>query len=96
MGPKKIEKTWVPIAISCLLCLLFFAISFNMGLVVSFQSVSSILSVFPLSTNFTIRSCESRLDNKDSEASLNYAIPRFAYFLYGSKGDLDKLWRTLQ
>lgn len=97
MGSKKIDKTWVPIAITSLLCLLFFAVSFNMGLVISIQSVGSILTLFPLSANHTIRSHISRPgDVGDALESSNSTIPRFAYFVYGSKGDLDKLWRTLQ
>lgn len=96
MGSNRIEKTWMPIAIGSLLCVLFFTVSFNMGLAISFQSVSSILGLFPLSTNYTARSYDSPPGDKDASDSLNSTIPRFAYFVYGSKGDLNKLWRTVQ
>ncbi|KAK4746387.1 hypothetical protein SAY87_012699 [Trapa incisa] len=84
MGSKRTEKPWVPIALAFLSCLLFFAVTFNMGLMISFQSVSSIIRFFPKSANYT------------TPPSTNSSIPRFAYFVYGSKGDLDKLWRTVQ
>ncbi|KAK4786535.1 hypothetical protein SAY86_010368 [Trapa natans] len=84
MGSKRTEKPWVPIALAFLSCLLFFAVTFNMGLMISFQSVSSIIRFFPKSANYT------------TPPSTNSSIPRFAYFVYGSKGDLDKLWRIVQ
>ncbi|GMY31840.1 beta-glucuronosyltransferase GlcAT14B-like [Fagus crenata] len=68
-----------------------------MGLVFSLHTINSIFSIFPsrLATN---QSNAVFAESKVSQAPPPPAgptIPRFAYLVSGSKGDLDKLWRTL-
>ncbi|XP_042060625.1 beta-glucuronosyltransferase GlcAT14B-like [Salvia splendens] len=94
MGYLSLEKKWVfPLVISSLVCVFLLATSFNMGLVSSLHTINSIFSKFP-----------SRLTNGSSfvESKMNQApplapppLPKFAYLISGSKGDVDKLWRTL-
>ncbi|XP_047973652.1 beta-glucuronosyltransferase GlcAT14B-like isoform X2 [Salvia hispanica] len=95
MGYLSVEKKWVfPLVISSLVCVFLLATSFNMGLVSSLHTINSIFSIFP-----------SRLTSNGSsfvESKINQApplvpppLPKFAYLISGSKGDVDKLWRTL-
>lgn len=95
MGYLNVEKKWVfPLVISSLVCVFLLATSFNMGLVSSLHTINSIFSIFP-----------SRLTSNGSsfvESKMNQApplipppLPKFAYLISGSKGDVDKLWRTL-
>ncbi|KZV23230.1 xylosyltransferase 2-like [Dorcoceras hygrometricum] len=99
MGYMNIEKKkWVfPLVISSLLFVLLLATSFNMGLVSSLNSINSVFSIFP--SRFMINQTNPYF----AEAKLNHApppparppVPKFAYLISGSKGDLEKLWRTL-
>ncbi|XP_059664527.1 beta-glucuronosyltransferase GlcAT14A-like [Cornus florida] len=87
MGSKNMEKKMIfPIAVlTSIVCICFLATSFNLGIVSSIHTINTILSTLP-STNQT-------------EANVNQApessVPRFAYLVSGSRGDLEKLWRTL-
>ncbi|PIN18340.1 Branching enzyme [Handroanthus impetiginosus] len=93
-----VEKKWVfPFVISSLVCLFLLATSFNMGLV---SSVNTINSVFSL---FHSRATTNETSSYFAEAKVNQAppepspppVPKFAYLISGSRGDLEKLWRTL-
>ncbi|KAI4388292.1 hypothetical protein MLD38_000635 [Melastoma candidum] len=99
MGAANLEKKWVfPLVVSSLLCVFLLATSFNLGLVSSLRSIDNVFSLFnsQMSTN---GSTISYVDSKVSTygmASPATGIPRFAYLVSGSKGDLDKLRRTLR
>ncbi|KAL5572955.1 hypothetical protein UlMin_022552 [Ulmus minor] len=93
------EKKWLfPLVISSVICIILLATSLNMGLVSSLHTINSIFSIFPsqLSTNQTspIFAESKILDSPPPPA--RPAIPRFAYLISGSRGDLEKLWRTLK
>lgn len=98
MGSLNMEKKWLfPLVISSLICIFLLATTFNMGLVFSLHTINSIFSIFPsrLAMN---QSNAVFAESKVSQAPPPPAgptIPRFAYLVSGSKGDLDKLWRTL-
>ncbi|XP_044474382.1 beta-glucuronosyltransferase GlcAT14B-like [Mangifera indica] len=98
MGSLNMEKKWIfPLVISSLVFIFLLATSFNMGLISSIHTINSIFAVFPshVSANHT--------DPTYAEMKVKWAppppsgptIPRFAYLVSGSKGDLEKLWRTL-
>ncbi|XP_047321538.1 beta-glucuronosyltransferase GlcAT14B-like [Impatiens glandulifera] len=97
-----VEKKWVfPLVITSLMCIFLVVTSFNMGLVSSMRTINSIISIFP--------SHISVLEEQDKLPPLPPPsppppppppaappLPRFAYLVSGSKGDLEKLWRTLR
>lgn len=95
-GSLTMEKRWAfPLVISSLVCILLLATSFNMGILSSLHTIHSIFSK-SLSTNQTsFMFVESNFSNTPPPPA-GPALPRFAYLVSGSKGDLDKLWRTLQ
>ncbi|XP_057960153.1 beta-glucuronosyltransferase GlcAT14B-like [Malania oleifera] len=95
MGSLNMEKKWVfPLVISSLICIFLLATSFNMGLVSSLHTINSIFSFFPTRNQTNPVFVESKVVKPPPPAGP--AIPRFAYLISGSRGDLDKLWRTLQ
>ncbi|KAL3636883.1 hypothetical protein CASFOL_019182 [Castilleja foliolosa] len=79
-----LEKKWVLILTS-LVCVFLLATSFNMGLLSSLNTINSIFSVVP----------NKVLANQVPPPPAPPPVPKFAYLISGSKGDLDKLWRTL-
>ncbi|KAL7103633.1 hypothetical protein ACP275_08G191500 [Erythranthe tilingii] len=92
------EKKWVfPLVISSLVFVFLLATSFNMGLV---SSLNTINSIFPI---FRSRVVANESDPNFAEAKMNQVppppspppLPKFAYLISGSRGDLEKLWRTL-
>ncbi|KAK4782087.1 hypothetical protein SAY86_016189 [Trapa natans] len=98
MGSLNMEKRWVwPLIMSSFMCIYLLATFFNMGLISSLHSINAIFSRIP-----------SRLQANQSAGEFAEAKilqfpppptvqnPRFAYLVSGSKGDLEKLWRTLQ
>ena len=92
------EKKWVfPLVISSLVCIFLLATSLNMGLVSSLHTMSAILSIFP-SHGMVNQTRISFAEDKFKQFSPPPppGIPRFAYLISGSRGDLEKLWRTLQ
>ncbi|XP_047333794.1 beta-glucuronosyltransferase GlcAT14B-like [Impatiens glandulifera] len=83
MGYVNLEKKWVfPVVITSVICIVLVVTSFNMGLVSSLRTINSIFSV--VNTNDQIHSIDPPRN------------PRFAYLISGSRGDMEKLWRTLQ
>lgn len=104
MGHLSLEKKWLfPLAISSLICIFLLATSFNMGLISSVHTINSIFSMFPspMPTNQTNPSLFAerkvgRLPQSPPPPNPAFMIPRFAYLVSGSKGDLEKLWRTLK
>ncbi|KAG8386321.1 hypothetical protein BUALT_Bualt03G0136800 [Buddleja alternifolia] len=99
MGYLNMEKKkWVfPLVVTSSICLFLLATSFNMGLVSSLNKIPSIFSLFPS------RATTDQTGSYFAEAKINQAppppprssVPKFAYLISGSKGDLEKLWRTL-
>lgn len=101
MGSLNMEKKWLfPLVISSVLCIVLLATSLNMGLISSLHTINSIFSIFPshlLSNQTSPVFAESKiLDQSPPPPPSGPAVPRFAYLVSGSKGDLDKLWRTLR
>ncbi|XP_044511466.1 beta-glucuronosyltransferase GlcAT14B-like [Mangifera indica] len=99
MGSLNMEKKWVfPLVISSLACIFLIATSFNMGLISSLHTINAIFSIFPshLSANHTGPTYAEMKVKLAPAPPSGPKIPRFAYLVSGSKGDLEKLWRTLQ
>lgn len=98
MGYLNTEKKWVfPLVISSLVCIFLLATSFNMGLVSSLHTINSIFSIFPsrAMTNETGSNFVEAKINQVPPPPARPPVPKFAYLISGSKGDLEKLWRTL-
>ncbi|KAM7277842.1 hypothetical protein ACFE04_004976 [Oxalis oulophora] len=89
------EKKWfLPLVISSMLCIFLLTTFFNTGLISSSQ-IFFILPAHVLTNNQTTPVfVEEKL--KLSAPPPQPAPPRFAYLVSGSKGDLNKLWRTLK
>ncbi|CAN1774901.1 Beta-glucuronosyltransferase GlcAT14B [Linum perenne] len=83
------EKKWVfPLVISSLICVFLLATSFN--------TINHIFNIFPLRLNQTGQGyAETKVSQSPPPPPPGPKIPRFAYLVSGSKGDLEKLWRTL-
>lgn len=92
------EKKWLfPLIVSSAVCMLFLVTTFNMGLVSSIHSINSLfffLPSHPHKSQNTPNFVERKISPAPAPAK-KPAIPRFAYLISGSKGDLEKLWRTL-
>uniref|UniRef100_A0A6N2NM78 Uncharacterized protein n=1 Tax=Salix viminalis TaxID=40686 RepID=A0A6N2NM78_SALVM len=96
MGSLNVEKKWVfPLVISSLICLFLLATCFNMGLVSSLHTINQIFNIFPFRSNQTTQGFAEKEASLSPSPPLPSKIPRFAYLVSGSKGDLEKLWRTL-
>ncbi|XP_013701811.2 beta-glucuronosyltransferase GlcAT14A [Brassica napus] len=96
-----VEKRWVfPLVITSLVCVFLLATSFNMGLVSSLRKINGIFSIIPspLSRNQTTKLdfAESKVAKQQTLPPHEDKLPRFAYLVSGSKGDVEKLWRTLR
>ncbi|KAK4767832.1 hypothetical protein SAY87_002973 [Trapa incisa] len=98
MGSLNVEKRWVlPLIMSSFMCIFLLATFFNMGLISSLHSINAIFSRIPsrLPANQTAPEyAEAKILHFPSPTTLQ--IPCFAYLVSGSKGDLEKLWRTLR
>ncbi|KAL0399394.1 UNVERIFIED_CONTAM: Beta-glucuronosyltransferase GlcAT14B [Sesamum radiatum] len=98
MGHLNAEKKWVfPLVISSLVCVFILATSFNMGLVSSVNTINTIFSLFRSRalTNQTIPNFAEAKVSQAPSPPPRPPIPKFAYLISGSRGDLEKLWRTL-
>ncbi|KAL3848631.1 hypothetical protein ACJIZ3_010513 [Penstemon smallii] len=97
MGYSKMEKKWgLPLVITSLVCIFLIATSSDMRIVSSIRTINSIFSIFPsrFSTNQTLSNfAESKIINQ--APAQPSTVPKFAYLISGSRGDLEKLWRTL-
>lgn len=100
MGYVNVEKRWVfPLVITSLVCVFLLATSFNMGLVSSLRTINGIFSIIPsrLVKNQTrLDFAESKVARQTRVLPHEDKLPRFAYLVSGSKGDVEKLWRTLR
>lgn len=80
-------KKWLfPLVMSTLLCIFLVVTS----LVSSVNSVTSLFSLFHSPTTTKQTFAEYSTTNEAPNP-----IPKFAYLISGSRGDLEKLWRTL-
>uniref|UniRef100_A0A7N0RE76 Uncharacterized protein n=1 Tax=Kalanchoe fedtschenkoi TaxID=63787 RepID=A0A7N0RE76_KALFE len=99
MGSTSMERRWVfPIVVTSLVFLFLLATSFNVGLVSSLRTINSLFSPSRATANQTNPNpnfVESQVGRTPSPPA-GSSIPRFAYLVSGSKGDLEKLWRTLK
>ncbi|KAF5728032.1 xylosyltransferase 2 [Tripterygium wilfordii] len=97
MGALSMEKKWIfPLIVSSLICVFLLATSFNVGLISSLHPINSFFSIFPSRTNQTELAFAETKMSRTPPPPLAPTIPRFAYLISGSKGDLEKLWRTLK
>lgn len=101
--PTNVEKRWAfRLIVSSLICVFLLVASFNMGLVSSLHSINAAISSLlptslPLnSTDPNIYVEEAKLSSPPPPPPAAPSLPRFAYLISGSKGDLDRLWRTLR
>nr|DAD20964.1 TPA_asm: hypothetical protein HUJ06_022427 [Nelumbo nucifera] len=99
MGTHNAEKKWVfPLVVTSLIFIFLIATSFNMGLISSLHKINSFFSILPL--RISLNQTEPiYFESKLSQLAPPPAappIPRLAYLVSGSKGDLEKLWRTLR
>ncbi|PKA46839.1 hypothetical protein AXF42_Ash015733 [Apostasia shenzhenica] len=93
-----VEKKWaLPIFVGSLVFAFLLLTALNMGVLASLSTLNAVL--------FSRQSVDGRsspvfVENKLSPASPppppTIFVPRLAYLVSGSKGDLDRLWRTLQ
>ena len=104
MGYVNMEKRWVlfPLVITSLAFVFLLATSFNMGLISSLRKFNGIFSIIP--SPHHVRN-QTKLDFAESKLARQRQthpheednnLPRFAYLVSGSKGDVEKLWRTLR
>ncbi|KAG6600380.1 Beta-glucuronosyltransferase GlcAT14B, partial [Cucurbita argyrosperma subsp. argyrosperma] len=98
MGSLNLERKWMfPLVISSLICIFLLVTFFNMGLVSSLYTINSFFAIFParMTMNYTSGVfAETKFVQPPPPAGPT--IPRFAYLISGSKGDLEKLWRILK
>uniref|UniRef100_A0A1D1ZHJ4 Xylosyltransferase oxt n=1 Tax=Anthurium amnicola TaxID=1678845 RepID=A0A1D1ZHJ4_9ARAE len=103
--PLPVEKKWAfPLVVSSLLCILLLATSFNMGLVSSLSTIHTIFSSFPTKSGSNQTApifVESKVSSSvpppsPSPPTADDTVPRLAYLVSGSKGDLERLWRALR
>lgn len=91
------EKKWVfPVVISSLLFIVLLATTSNIS---SINNINSWFSILPskISASQTGPSfVESKVEETTPPPPVRPRAPRFAYLVSGSRGDLNKLWRTLQ
>ena len=98
IGSLNMEKKWAfPLIITSLVCVFLLVTSFNIGLVSSLHTFNAIFSIFPsrVIANQTRMSFAEEKIKGPPPPPAGPAIPRFAYLISGSQGDLEKLWRTL-
>ncbi|EPS60185.1 hypothetical protein M569_14619, partial [Genlisea aurea] len=92
------KRCILPLVITSLVFIVLLATSFNMGLMSSLHTIHSLFSAFP-SRIMTNRSephfVESEIEKDGLRRSDHPPTPKFAYLISGSRGDLDKIWRTL-
>ncbi|KAL8144993.1 beta-glucuronosyltransferase GlcAT14B-like [Apium graveolens] len=97
IGSLNMDKKWVfPLVITSIVCAFLLVTSVNMGQVSSLHRVNAIFSIFPsrvVANQTKVSFAEEK--NGPPPPPPGPSIPRFAYLISGSRGDLEKLWRTL-
>ncbi|GAB2277960.1 hypothetical protein Dimus_012658 [Dionaea muscipula] len=94
---NNIGRKWAfHLVISSLIFMFLVATSFNMGIISSPSTLNSFFfSRFSTKMGFVDYNASHSLPSP-SQLPPPPRPPRFAYLISGSKGDLEKLWRTLQ
>ncbi|GKC07822.1 beta-glucuronosyltransferase GlcAT14A-like protein [Tanacetum coccineum] len=83
-------KQWIfPIAIASIMSIFILATCFNLGTVSAVHKINTFFNL-GVNPNMTIGNFE------EGENQVPPPLPRFAYLVSGSKGDINKLWRTLR
>ncbi|XP_047317160.1 beta-glucuronosyltransferase GlcAT14A-like [Impatiens glandulifera] len=99
MGYASTEKKWFfHILMSFVVFAFLIATSFNTSRVYSLRSIDSLLPLFQshFSVNKTLPLfVETKILPTPPPPGMP-SVPRFAYLISGSRGDLEKLWRTLR
>lgn len=86
------KKKWVlSFAITSLVCVFLIATSFNMGLMSSLRPPAN-----ETLSRFLTNDSDSKVSSQQPYEDEEDKLPRFAYLVSGSKGDLESLWRTLR
>ncbi|GAB4849508.1 hypothetical protein Ancab_004302 [Ancistrocladus abbreviatus] len=94
-----VEKKWaLPLVISSLICVFLITTSFNTRILSSLPTINSLVFRSPsrVSTNYTDPIFVKVNISKPPPPPPEPQLPRFAYLISGSKGDLEQLWRTLR
>lgn len=87
IGRVNIERKWLfSLVLLSILCVFLLGVTFNIGLVSSFRQFNFI---------FSGNNANIFVENREIILPPPPTLPRFAYLISGSKGDLEKLWRTL-
>ncbi|XP_076925115.1 beta-glucuronosyltransferase GlcAT14A-like [Bidens hawaiensis] len=82
------EKRWVlPLSLALIISIFLFTISINLNTQNKFNS-------FQIGSNKTSAFAENNIQSAPPPP--RPTVPRFAYLVSGSKGDLNKLWRTVR
>ncbi|GMH24276.1 hypothetical protein Nepgr_026119 [Nepenthes gracilis] len=96
-GPLNMAKRWaLRLVITSLICIFLVATFLNMGIFSSLRTINSLF--FRPSRASTNETNPSFVEFNVSHAHpqpIDPPLPRFAYLISGSKGDLEQLWRTL-
>ncbi|KAG0462925.1 hypothetical protein HPP92_021401 [Vanilla planifolia] len=97
LPPIAMKRKWALPLFSFSLLVVFFLTSLNMGLLGSVPAINSVLSLFLDRTSGERRPSLNFVEAKLSAPPpvSSPPVPRLAYLVSGSKGDLDRLWRTL-
>ncbi|KAG0461476.1 hypothetical protein HPP92_021773 [Vanilla planifolia] len=97
LPPIAMKRKWALPLFSFSLLVVFFLTSLNMGLLGSVPAINSVLSLFLDRTSGERRPSPNFVEAKLSAPPpvSSPPVPRLAYLVSGSKGDLDRLWRTL-
>ncbi|XP_020680525.2 beta-glucuronosyltransferase GlcAT14A [Dendrobium catenatum] len=90
--PSGMEKKWALPLFLISFFAVFLVTSLNMGLLSSVSTIDSVLSFLP--SKFSGDRSAIVLESKLSPAPATN-VPRLAYLISGSKGNLNQLWRTL-
>ncbi|KAI3789609.1 hypothetical protein L2E82_02409 [Cichorium intybus] len=89
-----VKRCVLSTAMASIVSLFLFATCFNLSNVSSLYETNSFFSSFNISSVKTAMNFAK--ENNQSTPPPPPSLPRFAYLVSGSKGDLNKLWRTLQ
>lgn len=92
------KKYAFTLVITSLIFMFFIITSLNLGLLSSLNTFNSLLFIFGTRSNQT-QSMSLFVESKFQSQPLSLEVskvPKLAYLVSGSKGDLDRLWRTLR
>lgn len=92
------KKYAFTLVITSLIFMFFIITSLNLGLLSSLNTFNSLLFIFGSRSNQT-QSMSLFVESKFQSQPLSLEVskvPKLAYLVSGSKGDLDRLWRTLR